>query len=211
MLQPMQQSSPTQPSPSLSDFAGLLATLASPPPEAAEDAPLWNTSDLGEDVATLSYENALSAHARYRPLDRGVDNGANDQVEWPLPLRNARAASGIEAAIKGAEADAAPLASREIVPDRDLRSASVTIRLSKAECAQLRQRAAEAGMTVSAYLRSCALEAEVLRAQVKQALAELKAGSKTAEEPGSRGAREPKNAGWRQLFGWIQRLLKRRQ
>ena len=31
----------------------------------------WSGSDLGEDVATISYESALRAHARYRPADRG--------------------------------------------------------------------------------------------------------------------------------------------
>ena len=49
--------------------------------------------------------------------------------------------------------------------------------MSKAECDQLRQRAAEARMSVSAYLRSCTFEAEALRAQVKEALAELKCAS----------------------------------
>ena len=66
MLQPMQQPAPTQSSPTFSSFAGLLSTLASPPPDAAADTPLWNESDLGEDVAMLSYERALRAHARYR-------------------------------------------------------------------------------------------------------------------------------------------------
>ena len=32
--------------------------------------PAWNDSDLGDDVATLSYERALRAHARYKPADR---------------------------------------------------------------------------------------------------------------------------------------------
>jgi predicted DNA binding CopG/RHH family protein len=59
--------------------------------------------------------------------------------------------------------------------DPTRKSASIHIRLSAAENAQLRQRAAEAGLTVSAYLRSCVLEAEMLRAQVKQALAQLRA------------------------------------
>jgi hypothetical protein len=63
--------------------------------------------------------------------------------------------------------------------DRNVKCSSITIRLSKAECDQLRERAAEAGLTVSAYLRSCTLEVESLRAQVKEALAELRsAGSK---------------------------------
>jgi hypothetical protein len=51
---------------------------------------------------------------------------------------------------------------------------TVTIRMSPAECAQLRERAAEAGLTMSAYIRSCVLEAEALRTQVKQALQELR-------------------------------------
>jgi hypothetical protein len=38
----------------------------------------------------------------------------------------------------------------------------------------LRQRAAEAGLTISAYLRSCAFEVETLRAQVKQTIAEMR-------------------------------------
>jgi hypothetical protein len=58
--------------------------------------------------------------------------------------------------------------------DRNLKCASITIRVSKAECAQLRARAAEAGLTISAYLRYCTLEAESLRAQVKDTLAQLR-------------------------------------
>jgi hypothetical protein len=55
-----------------------------------------------------------------------------------------------------------------------LKRASITIRLTEPECAQLRRRAAEAGITVSAYLRSCALEVESLRTQVKETLAHLR-------------------------------------
>jgi hypothetical protein len=59
-------------------------------------------------------------------------------------------------------------------PDRSLKRASVTIRLTEPECAQMRRRAAEAGLTVSAYLRSCAFEVETLRTQVKETLAQLR-------------------------------------
>jgi predicted DNA binding CopG/RHH family protein len=62
------------------------------------------------------------------------------------------------------------------------RSARVTIRLSDTEYAQLRRRAADAGLTVSAYLRACVLEAEKLRAEVKEALAQLRAAP-VAEKP----------------------------
>jgi hypothetical protein len=52
--------------------------------------------------------------------------------------------------------------------------ASVTVRMSREEFIQLRARSVEANLTMSAYLRSCTFEAESLRAQVKQALAELR-------------------------------------
>ena len=60
---------------------------------------------------------------------------------------------------------------------KPLKTASITIRLSEPECVQLRRRAGEAGMTVSAYLRSCTLEVESLRAQVKQTLAEMRSSA----------------------------------
>jgi len=223
MLQAMQQPATSQPSPSLSSFAGLLATLASPPSDAAADAPLWNSSDLGEDVATLSYERALRAHARYRPEDRDLarDSDRVDGAQTPAgdPGSGAGADASIETGAAGAldaadaidvsgaavAADAAPRLQTGTARESDLRSASVTIRLSRAECARLHQRAEEAGLTVSAYLRSCAVEAEVLRAQVKQALAELKAGSKGA---GEQGSKKPER---RSFFGWIRWLTRRRR
>lgn len=253
MLQTMQQPAPSQPSSSLSSFAGLLATLASPPPspavDADDDAPLWNNNDLGDDVATLSYERALRAHARYRPENRNLDRDLNRLDKSPTPAGDpgsgaradasirfdAAGAAGVSGAIyapgAAVAADAASGLQTGTALDRDLRSASVTIRLSRAECARLHQRAAEAGLTVSAYLRSCAVEAEALRAQVKQALAELKAGNKPPQQaqtacrgprqgtshtsgkaaggPGrEQGSKKPE---WRKFFGWIRWLTRRGQ
>jgi hypothetical protein len=101
--------------------------------------------------------------------------------------------------------------------ESDLRSASVTIRLSRSECARLHQRATEAGLTVSAYLRSCAVEAEALRAQVKQALAELKTGSKPPQQAQTacrgprQGAREQgsEKPERRTFLEWIRWLTRR--
>jgi hypothetical protein len=59
------------------------------------------------------------------------------------------------------------------------RQSIVSIRLNAYESEQLRERAAESGISVSAYMRSCVLEAEHLRAQVKQALAEMRAAHGT--------------------------------
>ncbi|HVN93190.1 MAG TPA: hypothetical protein VMT38_05825 [Terracidiphilus sp.] len=153
-MQPATQSGASSPS---AHFAGILAAIASPTHHDPEAAKAFAKGDLGDDVVTLSNERALSAHARYKP-DRGG---------W-----QSRAA---------AFADAIPASPASQEPrdafDRDLRTSSVTVRLSKAEGARLHQRAAEAGLTISAYLRSCTFEAEALRAQVKDALAGLRSAA----------------------------------
>lgn len=53
------------------------------------------------------------------------------------------------------------------------RQVSLSIRLASSERELVKARAAEAGVSVSAYLRQCALEVEQLRAQVQMALAAL--------------------------------------
>jgi len=63
------------------------------------------------------------------------------------------------------------------------RQSIVSIRLNAIESEQLRLRAAESGISVSAYMRSCVLEAEHLRTQVKQALAELRASHALTAAP----------------------------
>jgi hypothetical protein len=262
----MPQSAPAQPSPSLSSFAGLLASFAAPPPslpsDADDDAPLWSSRDLGQDVATLTYERALRTHARYRPADRefardadrvggsidrsvgasingsihgSVDGSATDpgsaaradasgEFDAVGAFRAAgdfRAAGALDVARAAAAVGTAPGLQMGTARESDLRSASVTIRLSRMECAQLHQRAAEAGLTLSAYLRSCAVEAEGLRAQVKQALAEIKAQNKlpgpalaasresrqAASHPGKEQGNEKSER--QNFFTWIRRMLQR--
>lgn len=109
--------------------------------------PPWNDDGLADDVASISYERALRSHVRVRP-------GNSDTMPAPPP---------------------APVPEgKDAFRGKAIKSSSITIRLSEPECAQLRRRAAEAGMTVSAYLRSCTLEVESLRSQVKQTLAEMR-------------------------------------
>jgi len=143
-----------------SSFAGLLASMAS----ASNSEPSWNDDGLAEDVATISYERALRKHgpARGEALVTGAWEG--------LP----GSATAVEAGTSPAASGASPA---QLPP----RTASITIRLSGPECAQLRRRATEAGLTVSAYLRSCTLEVENLRTQVKQTLADLR--SSTSDTP----------------------------
>jgi hypothetical protein len=165
MLQGMQSTVPP-PSPSPSSFAGFLAALAQPEPTAA-----WNDELLGEDVATLSYERALRTHARYH---------ADDPVDDPQ-----EAASALTAETADPQPDAALTASTapDSVLEKNLKEASITIRMSREENAQLRKRAAEAGLTVSAYIRSCTFEAEALRALVKDTLTQFRtSGTHTKQE-----------------------------
>jgi hypothetical protein len=181
----MQQSAASAPKINSPSFAGFLAALAAPAGAAAERPPAWNDDGLEDDVATLSYERALRAHARYRPADLcddslGLQENSspiggrelfpapdNTAVETAKPLVTPKANAGLASEATRVQSSTS---------DRNLKTASITIRLSHAECAQLRQRAADAGLTVSAYLRSCTFEAESLRAQVKEALAQLRVG-----------------------------------
>ena len=162
------------PSPTSQSFAGLLAALASPTQKAGDFSGMppspgrrstsaWNDDDLADDVATLSYESALKAHARYRPTDQSLT-----QLPDPEPF----CFEEVPAATSRPE----PLFNRlpPLAVERNLKDSSITIRMSKAECAQLHRRAAEAGLTVSAYLRSCTFEAESLRTMVKETLAQLR-------------------------------------
>lgn len=51
---------------------------------------------------------------------------------------------------------------------------TISVRLSPDDAKMLRRRAGESQLSVSDYMRSCVIEADQLRAQVKQALAEMK-------------------------------------
>lgn len=174
MLEFMQQLA--QPHPAPASFAGLLAALTGPRAQPASD----DFESLKDDVVTLSYESALHAHARYLPAhepETPVSAAANafggraGEGDAAAPQKPASVAqSGIEA-------------NPEAKLEQRRKRASVTLRMNNAERAQLEQRAAEAGLTISAYLRSCAFEVERLRSQVKQALAELRAAKAALELP----------------------------
>jgi predicted DNA binding CopG/RHH family protein len=192
MLQTMQQPARSEPSPT---FAGILAALAAP---GQKRPPARDLDGLEDDVATLSYERALRAHTRYRapdPTDRALTQpaGAERPRSYELTADAADSAARTATAQLAlfAETHADTAAANEVLTlneastahNRNLKCASITIRVSKAECAQLRARAAEAGLTISAYLRSCTLEAESLRAQVKDTLAQLRSEGPTELTP----------------------------
>jgi hypothetical protein len=215
---PNEESSSLGPSPTSSSFAGLLASLTSPaqttgdfsakPSFSRKSASTWNDDDLADDVATLSYESALKAHARYRPTDESLTQLPDpapfcfEEAPTPVPHPAPRLATypaPCADSIPEPELNRLPLAQFE----RDLKNSSITIRMSKAECAQLHRRAAEAGLTISAYLRSCTFEAESLRAMVKDTMAQLR--SVTAEVKHA----DPVPPSRRSRFGKLSRLFTR--
>jgi len=193
----MEQPAALPPSPSSSSFAGLLASLTSPAPAVA-----GNNGEVADDVVTLTYEQALRNHAPHRFHRFGPHSDSPKRPAGDAAFGNWDNAPSAMAA-RTDEAAATPVrdSAGSSAASRDLRTASVTIRLSEAECALLRERAAEAELTVSAYLRSCVLEADALRAQVKEALAKMKVavGTQTVAAP----VRTP-------FFGWIRRIWKRK-
>jgi len=173
-----------------SSFAGFLSALTSP--ALASQSGSWNNDALADDVTTLSYESALKSHSRYKPeFD-------------PLPPPAAAVAhDGVSPDSGSLFSTAAGKPQSAAVKPGDHKSSSITIRMSEAECAQLKQRAAEAGMTISAYLRSCTFEAEALRGQVKEALAQLRAAASANDKP----AAPPVQI--RKKRDWLSRILPR--
>ena len=157
---------------------GLLATLAAAKPT---ELPTWNDEELSPDVATLSYGSGHT-HARSIATD-DRDNGPAYAEAEPVRSNVMRHSVALKR-------------------DRDRKCSSVTLRMSKAEGEQLRARAAEAGLTVSAYLRLCAFEAEALRAEVKEALAELR----RAPAPEAESARSVESSRGSRL-GWLRRMM----
>jgi hypothetical protein len=188
----MQQPSQAAPSPNTRSFAGLLADFAAPQ---KKSPPACDFDGLADDVATLTYEHALRAHARYRPpadppLTLPAEPAARPRPELPAvalptPPGDANAPSRLFPTPSPTQSSA------------KRKNSSVTVRLTHDEDIQLRQRAAEAGFTVSAYLRSCAFEVEALRAQVKQTLADLRS-AKSAAAPDS---------GWRRILPWTRKAI----
>jgi len=77
--------------------------------------------------------------------------------------------------------------------------------MSRAECAQLHSRAAEAGLSVSAYLRSCTFEAETLRAMVKDTMAQLR--SVQTQAIPANPAPEPRRSRCGRLACWLATAL----
>ena len=173
-------------------FAGLLASLAAP---AAPSRLEPNDNGLADDVTVFSYESAL--------LNRKKDSGPSNTDEDSPPKIPAQTLPSSRPSAGRLSITEAELPSSK-TPPQDRKAASITIRVSAAECAQLRARAAESGLTVSAYLRSCIFEVESLRAQVKDALAQLRSAASGDDRTATPAPPKP---GPLPAHGWRSRLL----
>jgi predicted DNA binding CopG/RHH family protein len=164
------QPEPNAPSSSYEDsFAGLLAAFAAPAKKTPPETDVYGADD---DVVSLSYEQALRSRTSFRTELQTIEpvrppDGATPRIS-SRNLSDHSDSTADSRAISGAARASVPPATR---------SSSVTIRLSASESERLHLRAAEAGLTVSAYLRSCAFEVESLRSEVKSTLATLRSKS----------------------------------
>jgi hypothetical protein len=202
-------------------FASLLSGLASPKPAPAV-SDRWDDDALGDDISTLSYEQALRSQTRYRsstqPGHSALSNPPNltDPGRHPEPYSEPPGSFQAPASQPPAPGRALPTHTKHpaVSLEESRKSASITIRLSPTECDQLRERAADAGLTVSAYLRSCVFEVESLRAQVKDTLAQLRTASVPSSNPVAHSNNQPANdatvavrAPKSSFYGWLLRLF----
>ena len=125
-------------------FPGIANPLSRDDPESATDLHL------------LSYESALRRPTSF-PADPSPASPATLSTYLPIQATSPAPRSALA----------------RVDQEADRKRCIVSIRLSPEESELLRLRAAESAMSVSAYVRSCVLEADQLRTQVKQALSAL--------------------------------------
>ncbi len=142
---------------SASSFASLFKSFSGPAKNIDET---WDDTALLDDVATISYEQALRSNRRVPPV-AALHTSETQSTQVSTTKRQGSAAR-----------------------EKKRKSSSITIRLTEEEEIQLHERAAAAQLSVSAYLRSCIFEAESLRAQVKEALSQIRAATDSPQGSG---------------------------
>lgn len=199
MLPTMSQTA-TSSATDLKTFAGVLAAVdlddaaswIERKPPARETNPRWFNEAHDDDVATISYEQALRNHSHFPANPAPLDDNFADS----FATADDQPAGSSHSAFQMLETPSLKLETR--------RTASVTLRLSKDESVQVRARAAEAGLTVSAYFRSCAFEVEQLRTQVKQLLAEMRTQKPVMSSQPSASHETPhRSSWWAALICWF--------
>lgn len=136
------------------------AEISEPGPEGTKPAP-----ENGCHAKRVSAKNArVRGHAaKATPVEKSVAHTA------PASKTGAKT-SFREVLAETVQPAEVIVASRAVELTRQV---AISIRLAPAERALIKTRAAEAGISASAYIRQCALEVEQLRAQVQQAIAAM--------------------------------------
>ena len=149
----------------------------------ATDAPPAN------GIREVTYSSALhSSNSRrkvrtdlvlpaHEPVDVSKSSRRKRQPRQPQPPSNRRPAAPADPGRPQKKSALAPAkASSELQPPSN-RVVSLSVRLAAEECALVRSRAAEARLSVSAYLRQCVLDVDAMRIFVEKISAELRANA----------------------------------
>lgn len=160
-----------------------------------------NAAEAKPGVRELSYEEALeSGRYKWKGADKARAGKAEDSHREPEAVlrkdgdtkrRAVKESSSKEARKEGrVKKTAAKPGFREVLVETVRRSeivapvkqaeaarqTAISVRFAPGERALIKARAAEAGISASAYVRQCALEVEQLRAQVREAIAAMERG-----------------------------------
>ncbi len=171
----------------------------------------------GKAQTTVNSRRKTSAEAQSASHARSAEAAAKS-----LPSRNGgggdlRQTLGADGETREATLDLAshklPRSQLELLPvvsPIDQRRTIVSVRLTEDEFACLRERAEESGISVSAYMRSCVVDAEQLRAQVKRALAEMRQlSAATGPEIATAITTSSRRSGdVRHAYGWIKLAMR---
>lgn len=165
-------------------------------------------SPVGSEAAQPGREKRATAKSARTTRMRAHDSSAVPTVRKPAaapPKPEAAKRSTTEKQKKAAfrEVLAEAVKPTQVVvaqPAELARQKAISIRLAPAERDLIQTRAAETGITVSAYIRQCVVEVDQLRAQVQKAMAAMDRGGAAVGLPIAPPASAP---------GFISRITRR--
>jgi len=130
--------------------------------EQADAQPVQEDAEAAADNATeVAPDLNPGTHRKSKPGAAGQAHAAHKTPEFQQVFNGTLSSSGCAAANSG-------------------KSVWLTLRVTTAEQALIQARAAEAKLSVSAYLRQCAFEVETLRQQMQGALLEAQTASRSS-------------------------------
>jgi hypothetical protein len=158
------------------------ASMASVSPAKTSFQPNWISNRISSSMHDPAIDSDLSLSLE---AGRGVAKSLFPAAaSLTTSLNTSARAPGVTAALdnivfdarkEGAHRSSLALSKHESKSQSDQRRTILSVRLTDGEFEKLKDRADESGISVSAYMRLCVLDADQLRAQVKQVLAEIRA------------------------------------